>query len=332
MVWLRSTAALNHPLLTTERTQNLTLAMERKNAILSDHPNGDLTPEEKTAVAEGEDAQKQFIASNLRLLPDSVRTLPVGGIVDRSDLISEGYFGLKRSVEKFDWRKGFEFSTYGVPWIRQLAKRGRNRQRLGFRVKDDRIGELQRNLSAVAGDEEGLSDSDRQLYQFTTPLYGDAPENTDSERTLFDTLSDGGSTEDTALQNVEYATAQQHMQNLDPRQRQALELYFGLDDGQDCTQREIGQLLGVSESLALQRIQTGLDSLRRMMGVADPKAHEPLTSDEEKLLELAGQGQTQAAIGEVFGISARSISNRLKKGQDQAGIPTRPRLRRRNLA
>ena len=69
-----------------------------------------------------EEARKQMIGSNLRLVVHWARRYQGRG-VDLIDLVQEGTFGLMRAVEKFDWRKGFRFSTYATWWIRQALQR-----------------------------------------------------------------------------------------------------------------------------------------------------------------------------------------------------------------
>jgi len=69
-----------------------------------------------------EEARKQMIGSNLRLVVHWARRYQGRG-VDMIDLVQEGTFGLMRAVEKFDWRKGFRFSTYATWWIRQALQR-----------------------------------------------------------------------------------------------------------------------------------------------------------------------------------------------------------------
>ena len=74
---------------------------------------------------EGQKARNRFIESNLRLVVSNARRY-AGGNVDMLDLIEEGNLGLITAVEKFDWRKGFKFSTYATWWIRQAMQRARS--------------------------------------------------------------------------------------------------------------------------------------------------------------------------------------------------------------
>ena len=83
--------------------------------------------------AEGERARQDFIQANLRLVVSNAR-LYSGAKLDMLDLIQEGNLGLIRAVEKFDWRKGFKFSTYATWWIRQALQRARADQSDAIRI------------------------------------------------------------------------------------------------------------------------------------------------------------------------------------------------------
>nr|MDA8072220.1 sigma-70 family RNA polymerase sigma factor [Actinomycetota bacterium] len=86
-------------------------------------PGPDQQVELAKAVAGGdEDARRQMIAANLRLVIHWARRYQDRG-VDFTDLIQEGTFGLMRAVDKFDWERGFRFSTYATWWIRQALQR-----------------------------------------------------------------------------------------------------------------------------------------------------------------------------------------------------------------
>ncbi|HXW79844.1 MAG TPA: sigma-70 family RNA polymerase sigma factor, partial [Acidimicrobiales bacterium] len=115
------------PLLTKADEMRLGQVIQAAQAAREELDSGtNLTSRHKKelrkAIAAGEDATTQFINSNLRLVVSVARKYQWSGL-PLSDLIQEGNLGLIHAVEKFDWRKGFKFSTYATWWIRQSIGR-----------------------------------------------------------------------------------------------------------------------------------------------------------------------------------------------------------------
>ncbi|HEX6310223.1 MAG TPA: sigma-70 family RNA polymerase sigma factor [Acidimicrobiia bacterium] len=111
-----------------------------------------LTPQEEVELAKrveagDEQAKEQFIQSNLRLVVHNAKRYQGSG-VSLLDLVQEGVFGLTRAVEKFDWRKGFKFSTYATWWIRQAIQRAISKQSRTIRLPVGRA-EIERQVARV---------------------------------------------------------------------------------------------------------------------------------------------------------------------------------------
>src|SRR5437868_9574313 len=118
-----------YPLLTKDDEVRLAQAIESGNDARGelDSTTKDASPtrrrELKRAIKLGADAQQTFVQSNLRLVVSIAKKYQASGL-PLLDLIQEGNLGLMHAVEKFDWRKGFKFSTYATWWIRQAITRG----------------------------------------------------------------------------------------------------------------------------------------------------------------------------------------------------------------
>src|SRR5712691_6518899 len=93
----------------------------------------------KRAVREAARAKDHFIRANLRLVVSIARRYPLPPGMDLLDLIQEGNLGLEHAVEKFDWRKGFKFSTYATFWIRQAIGRATGRPACAPRCARPRV-------------------------------------------------------------------------------------------------------------------------------------------------------------------------------------------------
>src|SRR3546814_3098316 len=111
------------PRLTAEEERQLSQIIEKGREAQERLDSGaKKTRDERRAIADAAAAKDRFIRANLRLVVSIARRYPLPPSMELLDLIQEGNLGLEHAVDKFDWRKGFKFSTYATFWIRQAIR------------------------------------------------------------------------------------------------------------------------------------------------------------------------------------------------------------------
>ncbi|GCE23281.1 sigma-70 family RNA polymerase sigma factor [Dictyobacter kobayashii] len=134
-------------LLSSDEVKNLAQRIEKARALTSKRQRGlqriPKEPKEVEAAREASDAKRQLIEANLRLVMHIARKYKGFG-VDLMDLVQEGNIGLMHAVEKFDYRKGYRFSTYATWWIRQYITRALVEQAHMIRVPLYKVEEIKR--------------------------------------------------------------------------------------------------------------------------------------------------------------------------------------------
>ena len=140
--------------------------------------------------AAGAKAKDRFIRSNLRLVVSIARRYPLPQGMDLGDLIQEGNLGLEHAVDKFDWRRGFKFSTYATFWIRQAIGRALDQKGSLIRIPGDRAATLRSALRQAGGDVETLDACNAELHLLTSTASLDKSIGDDGDATLGDLLAD----------------------------------------------------------------------------------------------------------------------------------------------
>lgn len=215
-------------------------------------------------VEEGDPLAKEtLIMSNMRLVVSIAKKYTDRGL-PLTDLIQEGYFGLLRAVEKFDYRKGFKFSTYATWWIRQSITRAIGDMsrviRLPIHIYDtinklNRVKrQLRMELQREPTDEEvarELGLTPRKVREISRialdPISIDTPVGEEGDSTLGDFIADDSLTpEKAAERNDMKETVRAILATLSPKEAEVLIARFGLDGNRPRTLEEVGQKLGVT--------------------------------------------------------------------------------------
>ncbi len=210
-------------------------------------------------VEDGEAARRTFIEANLRLVVSIARRYQGFGL-PLLDLIQDGNLGLLRAVDKFDWRRGFKFSTYATWWVRQGISRGladRARTiRLPVHIAEvvNRLRRTEADLSSTLGREptdeelaEALDMEIEQLRTFRTTAMDtvslSTPLGDDGDAELSDFIADEACDEplEEAVRARSADELRDILDSLSQREKRVLELRFGLYDGRERTLEQVGQ-------------------------------------------------------------------------------------------
>jgi len=252
------------PLLTADEERELSQMIERGRDAQARLDAGERARELRKAVAAAAAAKDRFIRANLRLVVSIARRYPLPPSMELLDLIQEGNLGLEHAVDKFDWRKGFKFSTYATFWIRQAIGRALDQKASLVRLPGDRSASLRAALRQASGDGEELDDESARLYRLTTPTSLDRPVGDDDGSELIDLLAaDVPTPEQVLLDREDEATLNDLLDVLDTRARYAVEQRFGLTDGRKRSYREVGEELGVTAEAARRLVKRAVDAVRQ---------------------------------------------------------------------
>jgi RNA polymerase primary sigma factor len=234
-------------------------------------------------VQDGDIARRHLLECNLRLVVSVARRYLNRGL-SFMDLVQEGNIGLQIGADKYDWRRGFRFSTYVYWWIRQAMTRALADQSRTIRLPVHavelltRVMRAEREMQAETGAAPSIEaiaehlglDVDRIIEArraAQTPLSIEAPLSENSDMTRGDLLGD-----ESAAHAAHRVVEQQELSKrlaealdmLEPRERKILQMRFGLERTEERTLTEVAAVMGVSRERIRQIEQAALAKLRRM--------------------------------------------------------------------
>jgi len=249
-----------------------------------------LTPAEEIELAKQIErgdlvAKERMVNSNLRLVMSIARRYQGQGL-SMGDLVQEGTLGLIRAVEKFDWRKGFRFSTYATLWIRQSIQRGLENSGRTIRLpvhvgqRARKVARARRELTAKLGrepsDEEIAEETGLELELVLEaakadrePTSLDLPVGDDGETSLGALIAtDEASPHEEVADTLRHEAVQKAIETLPDKERTVIHLRFGTGGEPPQTLSEVGRRLGLSSTRARELEEQALKRLSRESSLA----------------------------------------------------------------
>ena len=285
LVRLYFNEAASVPLLTGEEEVKLAKAMEKGNGAREKLATKNLSPAKRKQltddVQQGWEARQHLIVANSRLVISIAKKNMNRGL-PLIDLIQEGNIGLMRAAKKFDYRRGFKFSTYATWWIRQAITRAISNKSRTIRIPahmGDKISKMMRTKNMLKQElkreptlmeiADTMDTSPQEVELITKAAFQphslETPIGSDEDSVLGELIEDetSPSPEETTAQSLlEQDLARTIEETLPLREARILRLRFGLDDGRVHSLSDVGRKLGVTRERVRQIEAQALRKLR----------------------------------------------------------------------
>jgi len=269
------------PLLTAEDERELSRIIEQGREAAELLANGKRSADLKAKVAAAAEAKDRFIRANLRLVVSIARRYPLPQGMDLLDLIQEGNLGLMKGVDRFQYRRGFKFSTYATWWIRQSITRAvadtARTIRLPVHVTES-LNRLNRERRAMAHEMGRAPRPDELARKLEWPVARvqlfleasrhpqslDAPVGENEDTELGDLLAhpDTASPEEAVMAGETAMQVERAMAGLSDREREVLRLRYGVGTDREHTLEEIGRHLSLTRERVRQIEAKALAKMR----------------------------------------------------------------------
>ena len=255
------------PLLNAARERSLSKSIEDGRLAQEKIDAGDSDLELIKIVERSKKARDLFIRANLRLVVSVARRYPLPNGMELADLIQEGNLGLEHAVTKFDWRRGFKFSTYATFWIRQAIGRALDQKTSLVKLPGDRSAALRAALRISSGDTSELNAEQIRLHRVTTPVSIDQPIGEEDGNEMKDLIGDSAPGPERAkMERDRKDLVIQLLKSLDGRSQEALLLRFGLLDGHNHSFKDVGEKLNITAEAARRLVKRSVSSLKENFG------------------------------------------------------------------